>query len=97
VLVEDVQQGSGEESGLLGGASQLGNRGSALQQDREKAAYSGKADAFGLGDGGELGLFVRIEEDGVRLLVAEALLGLAEAFPEVVDLLLEVVDLPLSV
>jgi hypothetical protein len=59
------------------------------EEDGEQAARHGQADAFGLGRAGERGLLVLVEDHRVALPVGELLLGLAQAFLELVDLLLQ--------
>jgi hypothetical protein len=92
VLVEDFQQGPGAEGGLTAHASQSGDRGGAVaQEDGQQAAGDREADAFGLGNAGELSLQVAGDDNGVtprRLEVGEATL-------QVGDLLLQAGELAL--
>jgi len=65
-LVEDRQQGPAALTSGLGPAAAPGHTGRALAEaDDQEAAGEGETDALGLGRGGELGLLVQVENDGV--------------------------------
>jgi hypothetical protein len=102
-LVEHFQQrgrapGGGvrqaAESSDTGQTGPVGFIGERLGQERsEEAAGDGQADALGLGEAGELGQGVGIDEHGLLELAAER-----RAFgTEAVDLVLEILEAPLSV
>ena len=102
-LVEHFQQrgrapGGGvrqaAESSDTGQTEPVGFIGERLGHERsEKAAGDGQADALGLGDTGELGQGVGINEHGLLELAAER-----HAFGvEAVDLVLEMLEAPLGV
>src|SRR5439155_27326141 len=70
----------------LGPAAALGHAGRALTEaDDQEAAGQGEADALGLGGGGELGLLVLIDNDGLL----QAPLQVIAAGLELVELLAE--------
>ena len=65
-FVEGRQQGRAALAGGLRPAAEFGHAGGALaQRHPQEAAGDGEADALGLGDGGELGLAILVENDGV--------------------------------
>jgi hypothetical protein len=71
-LVEHGEDSGGAAAGLLGEAAELGGGGGAVvEQDGEQGAGGAEGGAVGLGGGGELGLLVGIEGDGVLELGAE--------------------------
>jgi hypothetical protein len=86
VGVENRQGGGGAAGRRLGPPSQPGDAGGAgPQQDDQQAPDLGQADALGLGDAGELGLPVGVEDDGLGELPPEGV-GLV---PQLLHLLLE--------
>ena len=88
-LVEGRQQGPGALSSGLAPAAALGHAGRVLAEaDDQEAAGEGEADALGLGRGGELGLLVLIDNDGLL----QAALQVVTAGLELVELLSEVTD-----
>jgi hypothetical protein len=65
-------------------------RGALPQRDLQEAAGDGQADALGLGDGGELGLAILVQDDGLfqaALKVVAAGLELVPLLPEAPDFL----------
>src|SRR5262249_22083700 len=64
-LIEDCQHGPGAHAGGLRPAAEPGYAGGApAEADDREAAGQGETDALGLGGGDELGLLVRVENDG---------------------------------
>ena len=103
--VEDGQQRAGLLSGRLGPAAEGRHRGGAAgPQHLQEGVQGGQADAAGLADGGELGLLVRVEDDGLGQLplqLGQAFLQVADALAQVVALLpeglaLQAVDHPVG-
>jgi hypothetical protein len=65
-FIEDRQQGPGTLTSGLSPAAALGHAGRTLAEaDDQEAASEREADTLGLGRGGELGLLVLIENDGL--------------------------------
>jgi hypothetical protein len=86
VFVQDLQQGCGPLGSSLGQAAEFGNAGGALaEDDAQESAGDGQTDADGLGGGGELGLAVVVEDNGLveaSLQIVIACLGLFELLAE---------------
>lgn len=93
-LVEDGEQGRRLVAGVLGGSAQGGDAGCRRRatDDLEQATSDREADAFGLGDGGEVLLHLRGEQDGT----SESFLERPNLGLLAVELLAKLVDLGLG-
>jgi hypothetical protein len=79
-VVEDRQQSIGLLGSRMGPASQLGDTGRALLEQRQQQSPGDRqADAFGLSCGGEAGELIGIEDDSLLALLVEVIAFSVEA------------------